>query len=328
MNSKDCFLPELVSTDEFPLLKSLSKLQSGIYKLVIPEGVNGSLMTLSSGDLSGLNTTSIVADGKIVGTAGMEEVELSKEATRLLLKLTNYSVLAERINSLSQNFRALINLNQTQYKAVIDNMILMFRDISRKMPAILEDENYNQLVMNTLPILKRDAGQFFELQKGLFIDQYRNDQRQSNNLNSHIGILDEYKKHPVFYAYNILLTIEIYEVMITGKNNQHYMSAVRESLNERIQPVVYIIDSKYHDIIRQFNNFVANRENDAMSLFQHNESSKKEKELYDLIQKTYTSVIDIKNKSNEYLDDKLSIEGLKEIYFQIENKNNILNHSS
>ena len=318
MNSTDNFLPELVSTDEFPLLKSLSMLQSGIYKVVIPEGANGSLMKLSSGDLAGLNTTSIVADGRISGVAGLEEIELSKEVTKLLLKLTNYRILADRINSLSHNFIKLANLQLSHHKATVDNMILMFRDISRKMPAILEDENYSQLIVNTLPILKRDAGQFFEFQKEEFINEYRIEKRKFDYFDSYVNTLDECKQHSVFYAYEILLTIEIYEVMITGKSNHHYISAIRESLKERIQPIINIIESKYNNIKNEFNRLVSDREHSAMDIFQHAEYSKKEKLLSDSIQNKYMSAIDLKNRSDEYLNESLSIEGLKEIYFKLE----------
>ncbi|MGG6136292.1 hypothetical protein ACQV2E_10535 [Pantoea allii] len=318
MKKEEILLPSHVSTDEFPLLRTLSNLKSGIYTVVMPDGANGSLMKLSSGNLTGLTTTSIVSGGKITGTAGMEEIEISNEVARLLLKLTNYTVLSERINILSNNFKQLLNYQLNEFKSSVDNMFLTLKDLSRKMPAILEDDNYSQLVSNTIPLLKRDAGQFFEFQKGAFIHQHLNNQRRHNDIYSYISILDDYKLHPVFYAYDILIMLEIYEIMIAGKNNKNYVAAVRESLNERIQPILNFVNAKHNDIKKAIDDFVYTRENTSMILLEHQKASKKEQEMHYLLFNKYNFFISLQKKSNEYIDDELSITELKEAYFKIE----------
>lgn len=324
MTSTEMMLPEIVTIGDYPLLKALSQLNSGIYRVKIPDGIEGSLMQLTTGENAGLHTTSIVSAGKIVGTAGLEQIDVDKETTQLLLNLRNYGALSSRVNKLSRDFSTLYNHQVETYHAEVSNMFEMFRDISRKMPSILDDTEYSPMALQTLSMLKKDAGQFFEYHKQLFMQQYGDLNSNYNDSASALASIDAFRRHSVFKAFEILLTIEIFEIMISGKANPRFIKAARTTLNERIKSIIYIIESHHSRIINLFDRWVYNRRDTAMTHKQHTDLESHEHEMLALLEKKYLSAIDISLTIDEYFDDSLSIEGIKEFQIQIINGNTAL----
>ncbi|MBU9854338.1 hypothetical protein [Rahnella bonaserana] len=324
MINKEVMLPELLSLSEYPDLKPISSLKSGVYRVVFPEGKEGSLMKLSNGNLAGLHTTSIIYDGKINGTAGLMEVDLDKEATRLLLKLTNYGILANRVNVLSQKFESFLNYQLEIHKASVRNIFLMFKDISRKMPAILEGTEYSHLSLNTLAILKKDVGGLYEFHAKEFADKYSNINRNNMNIQQLICTMDEFRNHNAFRTFEVLLTIEIFEIMISGKANPRYINMARIGLYERIQPLINIIQIEYSRIKNHIVRYVEDRRYTSMNYYDHMKHEKNDVELYALLDNKLESALDINTTVAEYFDESLSIEGIKEAYFIINDENSLL----
>ncbi|PMR74491.1 hypothetical protein [Billgrantia endophytica] len=58
------------------------------YRVVFKQGSPKSLMTIGSGELSGLNTTSVVEKGQIVAAAGLERIDVPVASNFLPMLLT------------------------------------------------------------------------------------------------------------------------------------------------------------------------------------------------------------------------------------------------
>lgn len=90
------------------LLTSLGAISLGdsrdLYRIVMPKGVSGDLMTLSKGDLAGLHTTSVMnPSGKgIAGTAGLEKVNAQQMFWPKVLLQTMLSHVSAQLNALHQ----------------------------------------------------------------------------------------------------------------------------------------------------------------------------------------------------------------------------------
>lgn len=130
---------------------------SGAYKVVFPEGVVGNLMTLKNGQLSGLNTTSIIGKSKdIVGQAGLQS--LSGLANPLVVfsvmsMITGQYFMTQINKSLAELTESIEKVERqvdVSEEGVVFSGIVFLQEIKNDWGLILSSEEYKRSVINNL----------------------------------------------------------------------------------------------------------------------------------------------------------------------------------
>lgn len=130
---------------------------SGAYKVVFPEGVVGNLMTLKNGQLSGLNTTSIIGKSKdIVGQAGLQS--LSGLANPLVVfsvmsMITGQYFMAQinkSLTELTESIEAVERQVDVSEEGGVFSAIVFLQEIKNDWGLILSSEEYKRCVINNV----------------------------------------------------------------------------------------------------------------------------------------------------------------------------------
>lgn len=317
MDLKQISLPESVTIEDYNHLKPLSMLKAGLYRIVMPSGVDGSLMKLTTTEMEGLSTTSIISEGKIVGHAGLEEVEVDHNTTNLLSRLSNYSMLAAHVNELSINVKTLLNTIHQNQQAEINNIFAIFRDISLKMPSFISDSNYSLLAMQSLSLLKHEAGKYFQLFKTEFIKEYH-DLYLNQDFNFLIEKLRAVRSHSAVKIFEVLIMIEIYEILISGKSNQKYINIARQSLEEKAKFFADAIYRLKEQIKKNIDYSVELRKGYVMTYYDHMRSEEQENEQYKHLEVEFQNSKGSIDKPKKIFNGSLIKDGSQDVLFKID----------
>lgn len=313
-------LPESVLVESYTHLKPLAELKSGIYRIVMPAGVEGTLMKLTTGEMEGLRTTSIISEGKIVGHAGLEEVKVDKNATDLLLRLSNYGMLSAHVNEISNNVKSLLKTLQSNQQAELNNIFAMFRDISLKMPTFLEDASYSSMALQSLSHLKHDAGKHFQIFQSELIQEYF-DINWDAPINFLQSKLISIREHSAVKMFEILIAIEIYEILISGKENQGYINIVRQSLEERSKGIIDCVMRLKELIKSQIDRQVIDREQYQMTYSEHQKHQESELKSYSMLENEFQASLECLSKPEKIFNNSLVADGSKDILFKVTSGN-------
>lgn len=321
------FLNEEINSNNFKSLDSFSgKLNGGTYRLVLPrDKQHGKLMTHKSPDMEGLKTTSIVIDGKIAGTAGLEEIDLDRNETLLLKSFQNYTFLVHAFNTLSTKLDAFFSINHEQYQAKINNIFYLIDDLAKKLPFYIQNEKLGESALKTLSNLKVDAGEYFEYKKTDFLKLYAynskfdfdwNNQFSKRTLTSY---LIEQTKHSVFKSFKLLCMIDIFEILILNQYDKSYISATKSSLINRISPIIDIMKNDLEKFKGYLLKYKEDGQNEPKTYSSHLKSNEKFDSDISELNSLEPLLLSNKVMVENYLNDSLNFE---EYIFKIE-----VNHS-
>lgn len=314
----DLCIPTQLRLSDFNALKAVEhKVSSGeVYRLVLPEGKAGGLMTLSSGDMKGYKTTSIVCDGKIIGSAGLEKIELNESVTSLLLSINRYNLFVHQFNNIACRVNTLINTIDRERQAKVKNMFSIFRDLSRKMPEYLANDSYAKFAFAQLTALKVLAGDYFELKKIDFKDIYGSINYQQKNIDSLIYELSELRNHEVFKAFEMLVMIEIYEIIITREYSSGLLRRSREGLLERVSELLNALSQKKEYINSCINIFEEQNKNYEMNYFNHVKAIEQANEYKKRLENKYYEVSGLSEIINSSLNEEFLTESKNDLYIE------------
>lgn len=205
------------------------------YRLHYPSGVSGELMTLKSGELEGLNTTSIMGPEGIVAVAGLEPIDVTPAVALNVLNLWQFGMLAEHINDLAGKISQIQSFIYHQSKAELDNIFVSLRDIARRVPDCLEDSTYKTYLFTQLAAVKKAAGEYFQRQLLIFGEYVTGECEQMSQRGTGILLsnLDHLKSQSVFKALELLAVIELFEIVIDGRFTSSMLSAAKDHIKDR-----------------------------------------------------------------------------------------------
>ncbi|WP_272524070.1 hypothetical protein [Providencia sp. PROV230] len=322
-------LNEEINSNNFKSLESFSrKLNGGTYRLVLPrDKQHGKLMTHSSPDMEGLKTTSIVIDGKIAGTAGLEEIDLDSNEILLLKSFQNYTFLAQAFNSLSTKLDAFISINHDQYQAKINNIFHLIDDLTKKLPFYVQNEKFGESALKILSNLRFDAGEYFEYNKSEFLKLYQYSSEFDYHWNTRypkitlINHLNKQKNHTVFDSFKLLCMIDILEILILNQYDQGYIAATRSSLINRITPIIELMINDLNKFKGFITEYKEKEQNKNKQYLEHLESNKKfDNDILEL-DSLRPSLLSNKVMIENYLNDSLNLENIEEYIIKVDIKN-------
>lgn len=311
-------IPTQLRFSDFNALKAVEhKVASGeIYRLVLPEGKAGGLMTLSSGDMKGYKTTSIVCDGKIIGSAGLEKIELNESVTTLLISINRYNLFAHQFNNIACRVNTLIDTIDKERQARVNNMFSIFRDLSRKMPEYLANDSYAKFAFAQLTELKVLAGDYFELKKIDFKDKYGSVNYNQKNIDFLMCELSDLRNHEVFKAFEMLVMIEIYEIIISREYSSGLLRRSREGLLERISGLLNTLSQKKGYINSCINSFEEENKNYQMTYFQHVSALEQASEYRKRLENKYDEIRGLDEIINSSLNEDFLTESKNDFYVE------------
>ncbi|EOL9011119.1 MULTISPECIES: hypothetical protein [Cronobacter] len=310
-------LPNNLKLGDFPELSKLQgTLTTGVYRLIFPDGNKGKLLQIKSGELAGLNTTTLVVDGKFSGTAGLEELDLDEYSSRLLSKIKGYNHLAQCFNDLSSRVQVVLNHLDNEYQARVRNMFNLFKDISRKMPELISNENYANMAMSNLAGLKIIAGDYFEYQLINFKGNYSQINYNQRNIDFNIGRLIECKSHRVFQALEILVMIEIYEIMLSGRVTSKMIKAAKEGLMDRLNPIINVLSAIHEYISRLIEDYDRETKNYPAPYHEHLKYIEEVSKYNSRLKEVYLNTLDVRNIISKSLNEDYGMDNLESIYIE------------
>jgi len=314
----DLCIPTQLRLSEFNVLKAIEqKVSSGeVYRLVLPEGKAGGLMTLSSGDMKGYKTTSIVCDGKIIGSAGLKKIELDESVASLLFSINRYNLFAHQFNHIACRLDNLIHTINRERQASVNNIFSIFRDISRKMPEYLANDNYAKFAIAQLTELKILTGEYFELKKIDFRDNHGSINYQQKNIDYLINELSGLRNHEVFKAFEMLVMIEIYEIIISREYSSGLLRRSREGLTERISGLLNILSEKKAYIDSCIKSAEEINKGYQMTYFEHMKALDQTKACRQRLEDSYYEVSGLNKIISSSLNEEFLIEGKDHFYIE------------
>lgn len=325
MRSEESNFPDNLRVSDFPALKNIEgSVKTGIYKLVFPENNKGQLLKIKDGEMEGLNTTTLVSDGRFVGTAGLEEIDLDEYSLQLLSKIKSYDYLARKVDDISSRVHSLIGRIDNEYQAKIRNMFSLFKDFSRKMPEIINNESYTNLAIANLTNLKIIAGDYFEMQSSDFVNTYSQIFYNQPNINQHINRIQECRSHKVFSALEILIMIEIYEIMLSRSVTARMIRIAKESLIERFKPVFAIISSMHAHTERLIEQYDSDTKSWAASYYQHLKYIEDVNNFKRDLNEVCNDTLAIRGVIASSLNEELGMDNLNSVYIEFICENNLI----
>lgn len=119
-----------------------------VYKIVFPKGCSKNLMLLQSGELSGLRTTSVVADGKIQATAGLKEVLERNEYK--LLSFALFGLVEQYLSHISKISQELLEAKEIEIKAKFERITYVLKSTFDILPELLIDKSLRAAYLNQI----------------------------------------------------------------------------------------------------------------------------------------------------------------------------------
>lgn len=210
------------------------------YRLHYPPGVSGELMTLKTGELEGLKTTSVMGSDGIIAVAGLEPIDVTPTVALNVLNLWQFGMLAEHINDLAGKIAQIQSYIYQQSKAELDNIFVSLRDIARRVPECLENSTYKTYLFTQLAAVKNDAGQYFQRQLLAFGGYVTAECEQMSQRDTGILVSNpiHLKSQSVFKPLELLAVVELFEIVIDGRFTSSMLSAAKDHIKDRSDQIL------------------------------------------------------------------------------------------
>lgn len=235
-----------VDLGQMPMVQEIADLlEADTYTVHFPKGSCGELMTLKNGELDGMKTTSILKDGTIIASAGLQKTKITAAVAQTLLNLRHFNVVATQVNQILKSVRKIEQYHYARSKAKLENIFVILRDISRRITEYSTNAPYQQFGLMQLASAKKEAGEFFQLQVIAFGEDaydFRNKIRTTNVNEVLLSNLENFLRHPVFTALELLVVTELFEILITGQYTNSMLKAAKEHIKDRSDQIANDIE--------------------------------------------------------------------------------------
>ncbi len=313
--------PSLISDSSFvsAFSQKLNKSSPGtvdefFYRVVFKKDSSRELMTINSGELKGLLTSTCIEKGKISDVAGLEKVELENQ-TDLMPTLLGISLYGAIQNNLSYISHLCVDIRnhqileeQARFERISETIVDSFRSI----PDISVDRSMRDVYLSRIVKNNEDCYEMYVSQRQRFSDFLRSEPEYYSTgynywFNTHDGRRihpDQFFErkilsHPVFSVFERLVAGRICEIVLSGNYSDSNIKRHKDFVNRVQRELEKLMEYR----LKAFDNFTSEHRQkieEDMSL-----SGYDRKNLSDELERHVTFVAQIKDKLFDLLDAKL-----------------------
>ena len=313
--------PSLISDSSFvsAFSQKLNKSSPGtvdefFYRVVFKKDSSRVLMTINSGELKGLLTSTCIEKGKISDVAGLEKVELENQ-TDLMPTLLGISLYGAIQNNLSYISHLCVDIRnhqileeQARFERISETIVDSFRSI----PDISVDRSMRDVYLSRIVKNNEDCYEMYVSQRQRFSDFLRSEPEYYSTgynywFNTHDGRRihpDQFFErkilsHPVFSVFERLVAGRICEIVLSGNYSDSNIKRHKDFVNRVQRELEKLMEYR----LKAFDNFTSEHRQkieEDMSL-----SGYDRKNLSDELERHVTFVAQIKDKLFDLLDAKL-----------------------
>ncbi len=313
--------PSLVSDSSFvsAFSQKLNKSSIGtdeefFYRVVFKKDSSRELMTINSGELKGLLTSTCIEKGKISDVAGLEKIELDnqKDLIPTLLGISLYSAIQNKLSYISHLCVDIRNHQILEEQARFERISETIVDSFKSIPDISMDRSMRDVYLSRIVKNNEDCYEMYISQRQRFSNLLDSEPKEySTGYNYYFTAYDGRRfnpdqffeskvlAHPVFSVFERLVAGRICEIVLSGnysdsniKRHKDFVSRVQRELEKLME---YRLNA--------FDNFTSEQKRkieEDLSL-----SGYDRKDLSDKLEQHVSFVTRIKDKVFDLLEAKL-----------------------
>ncbi|WP_143329870.1 hypothetical protein [Burkholderia sp. AU31652] len=216
------------------------------YRIVFERGSPKSLMTIGSGDLCGLKTTSVIQKGRIVAVAGLERIDVPAESNLLTMLLTigMFGAIQNHLDYISNVCVDIRNRQIIGDHARLERISEVILDCFESIPEMDQDMmrlNLARMVTNTdecleLLIVMREEltreSQASPVPYGTFVWEWVDGTNSSGQKYKYqpAEFLRQMMRHDVFAAYERFVAGKICQIILSGNYSPSNIERSKQSV--------------------------------------------------------------------------------------------------
>ncbi|WP_368910772.1 hypothetical protein [Proteus vulgaris] len=315
--------PSLVSGSSFvsALSQKLNKFSSNtesefFYRVVFKKDSSRELMTINSGELKGLLTSTCIEKGKISDVAGLEKVELENQTNLMptLLGISLYGAIQNNLSYISHLCADIRNHQILEEQARFERISETIVDSFRSIPDISVDRSMRDVYLSRIVKNNEDCYEMYVSQRQKFYALLKSEPEHYStgynysysefNCNGKRFYPDQFLErevlsHPVFSVFERLVAGRICEIVLCGNYSDSNIKRHKDFVNRVQQEIYKLMEFR----LRAFDNFTCEHKRkieEDMSLTGYDR-----KRLNDELERHVVFVAQIKDKVFDLLDAKL-----------------------
>ena len=311
------------------------------YRVVFKQGSPKSLMSIGSGELSGLKTTSVVEKGRIAASAGLERVHVPAENNLLPMLLTAamFGAIQNRLEYISNVCADIRNRQIVGDHARLERISEVILDCFESIPEMDQDVmrlNLARMVSNTdecleiLFVMREELSKLSQAKQipysttnWGFVETPEGDWRKSSY--SPVEFLHQMMQHSVFAAYERFVAGKICQIVLSGNYSPSNIERSKKSVIRAYESIQKIFTPRIQAHKRGVDNF-KRRISDLEDAFRNNYEIERigpndnVKDLEFSIREQLKTIAEIEQRLYDLLDSKLESF---DFLFQLANQDEI-----
>lgn len=256
--------PRLISNSPFifALSQKLNYSAKGnedeyFYRIVFKEGSSRELMTINSGELRGLPTTTCIEKGKISDVAGLERVELDNKSNLMpvLLGISLYSSIQNSLSYISNLCVDIRNHQILEGQARFERISETIVDIFNSIPDLALDKSLRDAYLSRIVKNNDDCYELYVSQREQLKHSLKGNNPDYNSKYYYENELylfkDKLLTHPVFSVFERLVAGKICEIILSGNYSKSNIQRHRDFISKVESDINNIMASRISDLDRR-----------------------------------------------------------------------------
>ncbi|MDM3220330.1 hypothetical protein OGV71_01040 [Citrobacter sp. Cf088] len=245
------------------------------YRVIFKKDSSRDLMTINSGELKGLLTSTCIEKGKISSVAGLKKVELDNQIDIMptLLGISLFSTIRNNLSYISQLCVDIRNHQIIEEQARFERISETIVDSFKCIPDISLDRSMRDVYLSRIVKNNDDCYEMYITQRCNF-SQLLLSQPQFNSTGyNHFFIVNGYNfypsdffeskvlKHPVFAVFERLVAGRICEIVLSGNYSESNVQRHKSFISRACDELKSMMDYR----LNAFNNFTNEQEHNIES---------------------------------------------------------------
>ena len=313
--------PTLVSDSSFvsAFSQKLKKSSAGdeegsFYRVIFKKDSSRELMTINSGELKGLLTSTCIERGKISDVAGLQKVELDNQADLMptLLGISLYGAIQNNLSYISHLCADIRNHQILEEQARFERISETIVDSFRSIPDISLDRSMRDVYLSRMVKNNEDCYEMYVSQRHRFKELLDSEPKEYSTGFNHYFTTHEGRRfnpdqffenkvlaHPVFSIFERLVAGRICEIVLSGNYSESNIQRHRDFVNR----VKLELDKLMEYRLNAFDNFTSEQQRKIEGDL--NLSGYERRDLSEQLERHISFVARIKDRVFDLLEAKL-----------------------
>ena len=253
--------PRLISNSPFifALSQKLNYLAKSneneyLYRVVFKKGSSRELMTINSGELKGLPTTTCIEKGRISGVAGLEKFELDNQSDLMpaLLGISLYSSIQNSLSYISDLCSDIRNHQILEGQARFERISETIVDIFKSIPDLSLDRSLRDAYLSRIVKNNDDCYELYIFQIEKFKISLNERQRNCDSYFEYKcnKFVQEVLSKPIFSVFERLVAGRICEIVLSGnysdsniKRHKDFISKAQNKIEDAMKWHIMDLDT-------------------------------------------------------------------------------------